>query len=134
MIDQAVIDYHEFACRCGYRRVFWTPTGVPPGSWLADYPCPACGTINYPRVVASPVSAEVVLDQAVKSVLMTMAEPGVEAVADIAARLRLAPEVLGQALVRLRGAGLILPDPHDRGADDAAADAEFWNEEPECDQ
>lgn len=123
---------HEFVCPCGYQHPVTVPAKIALASWLADYSCPDCGHAVYPRVDYHRPSEEEVLDRAVGSVLSALAEPGVSTVADIAQQVRLSPNALRQALVRLRAVGFVIAGGDDHGADDAAADIEFRDVAPDC--
>lgn len=99
-----------FVCPCGYRRAVSVPVDITLASWLANYSCPACTFVVYLRIDAQPLSEEAALDQAVRSILSALAEPGVTTVADVAQALRLHPDMLRPALARLRGVGLLIPE------------------------
>lgn len=124
----------DFVCPCGYQREVSVPAKIALASWLADYPCPACAYVVYPRPPQPPPTEESLVDDAVRALLMALAEPGVTTVADIRQRFPMPPDILRQALGRVVAAGLAIPDGGDHGVADAAFDTEAGQGScPACD-
>lgn len=117
-----------FACPCGFSRPVSTPAVVPIERWLADYPCPACGVVVYRRGARQPRPETNVVADAIYTVFMALAEPGVNTVADLQRKLTVPEETLRAAVDRIRAAGRLISEGGERergGAEDAALAAEF---------